>query len=157
MPYTIQINKLGPVPPDGGTTLNPADPTLIRTQDNDRIIITVPVGTAFGNFDPGEIVGLNDVPYMLLGASMKSSLDPFTAGVIAVVGPLAPLGLLASRKLLTLIPDVSVNPIFLGGVMMMRDHLIAFSSPDPGPYTIITTLEPARDVGLISAYVRGRG
>ena len=150
MPYTIQISKLGPVPPDIFTPLDLSNPLVTRTQDNDRIIITIPEGVAFGNFDPGEIVGLNNVPYMMLNLSMKSS-RLLTTGTMGLMGPQAPGAAIATRKVQGFPP-----PIILVANMVMRDHRVAFSSVDPGPFTMIITLEPMRDVGLISAYVEGR-
>lgn len=156
MPYTIQIDKLGAVGPDGLTPLDLTNPLVTRTQANDRIIITIPDGIAFGNFDPGEIVGLNNVPYMLLSATMKSSLFMFTNGTVALSGPQAPGGAFLTRKNLLLLPDISLGAIFLGSALVPRDHILRFTSTDAGPYTIITTLEPVRNVGLVAAYTAGR-
>jgi hypothetical protein len=151
MPYTVQIEKLGPVPPDALTTLDLSNPAVIRTQDNDRIIITIPDGVAFGNFDPGQIVGLLNVPYMMFGWSMKSSLAT-TTGSVGIGGPAIPGGDNTTRKIFTL----GSPPIFLAQTLVPRDHIITFFSADAGPFTIITTFEPLRDVGLVSAYVQGR-
>ena len=103
MPYSIQIEKLGTTPPDGLTPLDLSDPEVTRTQENDRIIITIADGTDFGTFDPGEIVGLNHVPYMLISATVKSSLNASTDGSVSIVGPAAPGAAFSTRKIVELL------------------------------------------------------
>lgn len=156
MAYTIQIEKLGTTPPDGLTPLDLSNPAVIRTQQNDRIVISIPDGIDFGTFDPGEIVGLNNVPYMLISATAKSSLNDFTDGSISIVGPLASGAAFADRKIVQLTGLVA-SPVFLGSNMVLRDHLLRFLSTDAGPYIIIVTLEPVRDPGLVASYIRARG
>jgi hypothetical protein len=156
MPYTIQIEMLGAAGPDAVTPLDLSNPAVTRIQDNDRIIVTIPDGVAFGNFDPGQIVGLLNVPYILLSLTMKSSLDPPVAGTGSVAGPQAPGAAFSTRKTVTVIA-FGGGDITLAGFMLPRDHLLTFASADPGPFIIVATLEPVRNVGLVSSYITARG
>ena len=153
MPYTIQIEKFGTTPPDGLTPLDLSDPAITRTQKNDRIVLSIPDGTDFGTFDPGEIVGLNNVPYMLLSATAKSSLNAFTDGSISIVGPLASGAAFADRKIVQL-TGLAAAPVFLGSNMVLRDHLLRFISTDAGPYIIIVTRGHQHDETVLGQAVR---
>jgi hypothetical protein len=150
MPYTVQIDVLNPAPLDGVTPINFNDPAVVVTQNDDRFVISVPPANAFGFFDPGEVVGLPNLPYLMLAAAIAAPTMPFVgvAGVIRSVGPQASGALFATRKVLNLL-----GPGLAQGLLLAAPELIPFNNglgfvtdvADPGPYRIVLTIEPFRD------------
>lgn len=150
MPYTVQIDVLDPGLLDGSTSINFNDPAVVVAQADDRFVITLPVGTAFGFFDPGEVVQLPNVPYLVLAIAIAAPTMPFAevTGVVRLVGPQAPGALFATRKVQNLLgPGLGQGLLLAAPVLDPFNHGLGFvtTGADVGPYRIVLTIEPFRD------------
>lgn len=151
MAYTVQIDKLGAAFLDGATGLGAVTPV----QGDDIIQVTIPDGTNFGAFDPGELVMLPNVPFLLLGVSIVAAVTPFTGGTIRLVGPQASGGSAVNRKAFSLLALGGSSGIVQTPQLMPFEHILSFTTVDAGPYRIIITLEPFRGADLPPAWVAG--
>ncbi len=160
--YTVQIDVLDAFPLDGVTPIDFADPAVTVEQADDRFVITIPVGSAFGFFDPGEVVMLPNVPYLILTASIAAQVMPFAGplGGISVVGPQAVGAPFSTRKTIPLlVPLVEGLALFEGQIVPFNQGLSFITDPaDAGPYSIVLSIEPFRDSpgeNLPSAWAAG--
>lgn len=147
MSYTVQIDVLDTAVLDGTTFIDFTNPGTSLVQSDDRFVVTLQPGLNFGAFDPGDLVGLPSVPYLMLSVSIAAPTMPMAAGgTIALAGPAAVGSPITNRKLLRLLGPPLGEGILLQPELFPFDHILKFFTDpgDPGPYRIVMTFEPFR-------------
>lgn len=147
MPYTVRIDVLNTAPLDGTTFIDFTDPDTSVVQSDDRFVVTLQPSLNFGAFDPGDLVGLPSVPYLMLSVTVVAPTMPMpgAGGLVALAGPSAVDAPITNRNIIPLLSPLGEG-ILLQSELIPFDHLIKFFTDlgDPGPYRIVMTFEPFR-------------